>query len=134
MSGVNGVHAAAPGTTTRASAAAKTTTARTCPEGTCRERQPSRGSEAFSEAAADAALGLRRPVERLQLVEAPAGALGDARQRRLDHLHGEADLAAQPLVHAAEQRAAARKHDPSLAEVGRELRRRTLERVLDGVD
>src|SRR5690348_8444300 len=30
--------------------------------------------------AVDAALGLRRPLERLELVEAPAGAFGDARQ------------------------------------------------------
>ena len=53
--------------------------------------RPSAGAlAALLTAAAHPALGLRRPVQRLQLVEAAARALGDAGQRRLDQLHRQA--------------------------------------------
>src|SRR5206468_12855651 len=81
-----------------------------------------------------AALGLGSPLQRLQLVEAAAGAFGHAGERRLDQLHRQADLVAQPLSDPAQERAAAGEDDPALAEVGCELRRRPLERVLDGAD
>src|SRR5437763_4767734 len=75
-----------------------------------------------------------RPVDRLELLERPARADGDARERRLGEVRRHLRLVAEPLVEALEQGAATGHHDPAIHDVRGELGRRTVERLLDRVD
>src|SRR4051812_4176890 len=95
---------------------------------------PRSGYEYGAFLALGAPASLRGPFQGLELVEAAAGALGDAGQRRLDQLDRQPDLVPQPLADPAQERAAAGEDDPTLAEIGRELGRRSLEGVLDRAD
>ena len=56
----------------------------------------------------------------------------DAGQRVVRDHHGQAGLFHEKLVDIAQQRAAAGEHDAALGDVGAELGRRLLERLLDG--
>ena len=62
------------------------------------------------------------------------GADRDAGQRRLGQVRGHLGLLPQALVEALQQRAAAGEHDAAVHDVGRELGRRAVERLLDRVD
>src|SRR5919199_190744 len=75
-----------------------------------------------------------RAVDRLELLERAPGADRHARERRLGQVRRHLGLVAQALVEPLEQRAAAGHHDPAVHDVGRELRRRAVERLLDRVD
>src|SRR5690348_16169828 len=78
--------------------------------------------------------GPRAAVDRLELLEAPAGADRDARERALGEMHGHLRLVAQALVEAGEERAAACEDDAAVHDVRRELGRRLVERGLDRLD
>ena len=69
------------------------------------------------------------PVELLQRL---AGAERDALERRVGHAHRHAGLGLEPLLQAAQQRAAAGEQDALLGDVGGQLGRRLLERRVDG--
>ena len=69
------------------------------------------------------------PVE---LLERLAGAERDALERRIGHAHGHPGLGLEPVVEAAQQRAAARQQDALLGDVGRQLGRGLLERRVHG--
>src|SRR3954468_1076082 len=71
-----------------------------------------------------AVAGLVRAVDRLELLQAPAGTDGDAGERALGQVDRHLRLVAQALVEAVEQRTAAGEHDAAVHDVGRELGRR----------
>src|SRR5690242_16138394 len=86
-----------------------------------------------------AAVAAARPraggaVDRLELLEAAAGADRDAGQRRLGQVHRHVRLVAEPLVEAVQQRAAAGEDDAAVHDVRGELGRRLVERRLDRLD
>src|SRR5918992_2151538 len=60
-------------------------------------------------------------VDRLELLEAAAGADRHAGERRLGQVGRHLGLVAQALVQSLEQRAAAREHDPAVHDVRRQL-------------
>src|SRR5262245_12110768 len=70
-----------------------------------------------------AAARLVAPVDRLELLEAPPGADGDAGERALREVHGHLRLVAQPLVETREERPAAGEDDAPIHDVRRELGR-----------
>src|SRR5438067_13541725 len=80
------------------------------------------------------AASARAPVDRLELLEAPARADRDARQWGLREMDGHLRLVPQPLVEVREERAAAGEDDAAIHDVGRELRRSLVERRLDRLD
>src|SRR5215207_9663595 len=73
-------------------------------------------------------------VDRLELLEAAAGADRHTRERRLGQVRGHLRLVAQAVVEPLEERAAAGEHDAAVHDVRGQLRRRAVERFLDGVD
>src|SRR6185312_5109162 len=73
-------------------------------------------------------------VDRLELLQRAARADRDAGQRGLGEMRGHLRLLAQALVEALKQRAPAGQHDAAVHDVGGELRRRAVERLLDRVD
>src|ERR1019366_81919 len=73
-------------------------------------------------------------VDRLELLKGPPRTHRDARERRFSQMRGHLGLLAQPLIQALQQRSAPREHDPPVHDVGRELGRRAVERLLDGFD
>src|SRR5215210_3616890 len=73
-------------------------------------------------------------VDRLELLEAAAGADRHTRERRLGKVRGHLRLVAQAVVEPLEERPAAREHDAAVHDVRCQLRRRAVERFLDGVD
>src|SRR5215218_902347 len=75
-----------------------------------------------------------RAVDRLELLERSAGADGHARERRFGAVRRHLGLVAQALVQALQQRAAAGEHDPAVHDVGGQLGRPAVERLLDRVD
>src|SRR5215210_2288983 len=91
------------------------------------ERRPAAG-EAAALAAQPCAL------ERLQLLERAPRPLGHAGERRLGELDRHAGLAAHAVLEAAQQRAATGQQDASLGDVGGQLGRRLLERLLGGAE
>src|SRR5205823_9061120 len=84
--------------------------------------------------AAVAGAGLVAAVDGLELLEAPARAHRDARERALGEVHRHLGLVAKALVEPRQERAAAGEHDPAVHDVSRELRRRLVERRLDRLD
>src|SRR5690348_14082276 len=64
-------------------------------------------------------------------LEDPAAAAGDAGQGIVGHDDGQPRLFRQKLVDVAQQRAATGEHDPALRDIGTQLRRCLLERLLD---
>src|SRR2546423_4410838 len=77
---------------------------------------------------------LARPVDRLELLERTPRPHGDACERRLREVAGHLRLVPEALVESLQQRPAARQHDAAVHDVGRELRRRAVERLLDRAD
>src|SRR5438270_7180246 len=77
--------------------------------------------------------GLEHAAE-LLFFERAAGAERDAGERIVGDGDGKAGLVAQHLVEALEQRAAASQNDALVANVGRKLRRRILERDSNALD
>src|ERR1700730_9230825 len=75
-----------------------------------------------------------RAMDRLELLERPAGADGDAGERGLGEVRRHLRLLPQPLVEALQQRAATGQHDAAVHDVRGELRRRAIERLLDRFD
>src|SRR5215207_4522183 len=73
-------------------------------------------------------------VDRLELLEAAAGADRDTGQRRLGQVRRHLGLVAQAVVQPLEERAAAGEHDPTVHDVRGKLRRGAVERLLDRVD
>ena len=73
-------------------------------------------------------------MDRLELLEAAAGADRDTGQRRFGQVHRHLRLVAQPLVEAGQERAAAGEDDPAVHDVRGELGRRLVERGLDRLD
>ena len=73
-------------------------------------------------------------VDRLELLEAAAGADRDAGERGLGEVHGHLGLVAEALVEPGQERAAAGEHDAAVHDVGGELGRRLVERRLDRLD
>src|SRR3954447_7953578 len=73
-------------------------------------------------------------VDRLELLERPPRANGDARQRRLGQVRGHLGLVPQPLVQPLQQRPAAREHDATVHDVRGKLGRGAVEGLLDRVD
>src|SRR3954452_2624557 len=73
-------------------------------------------------------------VDRLELLERPSRANGDARQRRLGQVRGHLGLVPQPLVESLQQRAPAREHDATVHDVRGKLGRGAVEGLLDRVD
>src|SRR4051812_23836374 len=74
-------------------------------------------------AAGVAAIAVRtavRAMDRLELLERPAGADGDAGQRRLRAVRRHLGLLAQALVEPLQERAPAREHDAAVHDVRRE--------------
>ena len=69
-----------------------------------------------------------------QLLEHDAGAARDAGQRVVGDVDGHLGGLGDAAVEAGEQGTAAGEHDPLVHDVGDELGRRLLDRVLDGVD
>src|SRR5713226_523892 len=80
------------------------------------------------------ATGSCRPVDRLELLEAPAGADRDAGQRALCEVDGHLRLVAEPLVQPRQERASSGEDDAAVHDVGGELGRRLVERRLDRLD
>src|SRR5438552_5212346 len=78
--------------------------------------------------------GDQYPLEDLELLQALARADRDARERLVRDVDGHAGLVLQPLVQALQERPAAGQHHTFVHDVGGELRRAAVERVLDGVD
>src|SRR3954452_23740584 len=74
------------------------------------------------------------PVDRLELLQRPAGAHCHAGQWRLGQMRRHLGLGAQPLVQPLQQRPAARKHDATVHDVRGQLGRRAVEGLLDRVD
>src|SRR4051794_25611209 len=85
-------------------------------------------------AAATAPRVLVGAVDDLELLQGAARADRDARQRGLREMRGHLGLLAQALVEPLQQGAAAGQHDATVHDVGRELRRRAVEGLLDRVD
>src|SRR3954466_5923250 len=102
-------------------------------QGPPRAVRTERESDTSVPAAASGVVAIR-PVDRLELLERAAGADRDAGQGRLGEVRGHLGLVAQPLVEPLQEGAAARHHDPAVHDVGRELGRGAVERLLDGVD
>src|SRR5919109_3151494 len=98
-----------------------------------RRRCGAADSLATSPAAVVRAVAIRA-VDRLELLERAPRADRDAGQRRFRAVRGHLRLVAQPLVEALEERAAAGEHDPAVHDVGGQLGRRAVERLLDRVD
>src|SRR5918997_4047070 len=73
-------------------------------------------------------------VDRLELLEAAAGADRHAGERRLGEVSRHLGLVAQALVEPLQQRAAAGEHDAAVHDVRRQLGRSAVERLLDRVD
>ena len=73
-------------------------------------------------------------VDRLELLEASAGADRHAGQRALGEVNRHLGLVAQALVEAVQERAAAGEDDAAVHDVGRQLGRGLVERRLDRVD
>src|SRR5262245_40329044 len=73
-------------------------------------------------------------VDRLEFLEAPAGAYRDTGQRALRKVDRHLRLVAEPLVEAVQEGAAAGEDDPAVHDVGGELGRRLVERRLDRLD
>src|SRR5918992_2228546 len=67
----------------------------------------------------------------VELFERLAGSRGDAGQRGVGDLDRHSGLAVDALAEAAQERPTARKHDPVAGDIGRELGRGLLERVVD---
>src|SRR5579862_8253891 len=84
--------------------------------------------------AAAAGAGVGAPAHGLELLEAPAGADGDAGERGFCEVGRHVRLLAQALVEALKQGAAAGEDDAAVHDVGRELGRGLVERRLDRVD
>src|SRR6185295_14983088 len=73
-------------------------------------------------------------VDRLELLEAAAGAHRHTRERRLGEVRRHLRLVAEAVVQALEEGAAAGEHDPAVHDVRGELGRGPVERLLHGVD
>src|SRR5205085_10558032 len=73
-------------------------------------------------------------AHRLELLEAAAGADGDARERRLGEVRRHVRLLAQALVEPLQERPTAGEDDAAIHDVRRELGRRLVQRGLDCVD
>src|SRR4029077_2491500 len=69
-------------------------------------------------------------AEEVEMLERETGALGDAVQRVLGHIAGDAGDLRQELVHVAKERATAREHHALVDDVRCELRRSLLENGL----
>src|SRR2546430_17409959 len=82
-------------------------------------------------AVARAGAGPVRAMDRLELLQAPAGADGHARQRALREMDRHLGLVPESLVEAGQQRASPGEDDPAVHDVRRELGRRLVERRLD---
>src|SRR3984957_12674536 len=78
--------------------------------------------------------GDQHPFERFELFEALSGADRHTVQRVPGHPDGKAALALHPRLEAVEHAAPAGEHDALFHDVGRQCRRRAVERDLDGVD
>src|SRR5579864_6551340 len=85
-------------------------------------------------AVATAGAGPVGAVDRLELLEAPAGADGHARERALGEVDGHLRLVAQALVEPRQERAAAGENDAAVHDVRGKLGRRLVERRLDRLD
>ena len=79
-------------------------------------------------------LGDQHAVHVVELLEDDAGAAGDAGQRVVGDVDRHLGRLGDAPVEAGEQRAATGEHDALVHDVGDELRRRLLDRVLDRVD
>src|SRR4051812_9804017 len=99
-------------------------------------RRPEEPSVRVGTAAVAAPVRVRlvRPVDRVELLQRPAGADGDAGERALGQVHRHLRLGADPVGQALKQRSPAGEHDAAIHDVGGELGRRLVERLLDGVD
>src|SRR5215204_2802704 len=73
-------------------------------------------------------------VDRLELLEAAAGADRDTGERRLGQVRRHLGLVAQAVVEPLEERAAAGEHDAAVHDVRGQLRRRAVARLLDRID
>ena len=73
-------------------------------------------------------------MDRLELLEAAAGADGDAGEGALGEVHGHVGLVAETLVEPLEESAAPCQDDAAIHDVGGELRRCLVQRRLDRVD
>src|SRR3954453_6773461 len=73
-------------------------------------------------------------VDGLELLEAASTSDRDAGQRRLGAVCRHLGLLAQALVETLEEAAPAGEHDATVHDVGRELGRCAVQRLLDGVD
>ena len=60
-------------------------------------------------------------MDRLELLEAPPGADGDAGERALGEMDGHLRLVTEPLVQALQQCAPAREHELRLLQIYRDL-------------
>src|SRR5204862_6002034 len=76
----------------------------------------------------------RGAMDRLELLEAAAGADRDAGERALGEVDRHLRLVAEPLVQAVQEGAATGEDDATVHDVGRELGRGLVERRLDRVD
>src|SRR6266536_5841983 len=75
--------------------------------------------------------GDQHPLEDLELLQAFARADRHAGQRILGYVDRHARLVLQALVHPLEESAAAGEHDSLVHEVGSQLGRASIQRVLD---
>lgn len=73
-------------------------------------------------------------IQRGELLQASPCADRDTGQRRVGNGNRQLGLAAQKIIDAAQQRAAAEQDEATRSEVGSQFRRCPLERLLDGVD
>ena len=78
--------------------------------------------------------GFRCRSDRSELVERAPRTHGDARKGLLGELDREPRLSPKSLRKTVQEHAAPREHDAALADVRRELRRRSLERFPHGLD
>src|SRR5207245_6241139 len=106
----------------RSAAAARSTRSKPTPRMSTR-----RGAKARSLVDCDEA-----SAEEVEVLEREARALGDAIERVLGHVAGDAGNLREELVHVAQERAAAGEDHAFIDDVGRELRRSLLEDGIHG--
>src|SRR5690606_2244966 len=78
--------------------------------------------------------GHQHTLEPLHIVQDPAGAADHARQWFLIDMDRQARLMLEELVEVADQRASSGHDDPTVDDIGCELRRRDLQRAPDRID